>query len=167
MIDSFSNFILRYRVFFISIIFLFTIFMAYQSQFVRYNYDFAQTVPDSDEDMIYYKDFKKTFGEDGNIFAIGLKDSSIFDIKIFNNYNKYIQNLESIRGINGVLSLPNLKVLIKDEDNKSFKFQNLYNLFPTTQSALDSLLILSKNFSLTIFFFKISSLAICIGSCVL
>ncbi len=145
MIDSFSNFILRYRVFFISIIFLFTIFMAYQSQFVRYNYDFAQTVPDSDEDMIYYKDFKKIFGEDGNVFAIGLKDSSIFDIKTFNSYNEYVQNLESIKGINGVLSLPNLKVLIKDEDNKSFKFQNLYNLFPTTQSTLDSLLILSKN----------------------
>ena len=145
MIDNFSNFILRYRVFFVSIIFLFTIFMAYQSQFVRYNYNFAQTVPDSDEDMIYYKEFKKIFGEDGNVFAIGLKDSLIFDIKIFNNYNKYVQNLESIKGINGVLSLPNLKVLTKDEVNKSFNFQNLYSLFPTTQSELDSLLVLSKN----------------------
>ena len=90
MIDNFSNFILRYRVFFVSIIFLFTIFMAYQSQFVRYNYNFAQTVPDSDEDMIYYKEFKKIFGEDGNVFAIGLKDSLIFDIKIFNKYLVYI-----------------------------------------------------------------------------
>ena len=143
MIDNFSNFILRYRVFFVSIIFLFTIFMAYQSQFVRYNYNFAQTVPDSDEDMIYYKEFKKIFGEDGNVFAIGLKDSLIFDIKIFNNYNKYVQNLESIKGINGVLSLPNLKVLTKDEVNKSFNFQNLYSPFPTPQRALDSLLILS------------------------
>jgi uncharacterized protein len=145
MVDGFSNFILRYRVFFISIIFLFTVFMAYQSQFVRYNYNFAQTVPDSDEDMIYYQDFKKIFGEDGNVFAIGLKDSSIFDIKTFNSYNEYVQNLESIKGINGVLSLPNLKVLTKDEVNKSFNFKNLYSSFPTTQNELDSLLILSKN----------------------
>ena len=75
MIDNFSNFILRFRIFFISLIFFFTLYMAYQSQFVRYNYNFSQTVPDSDEDMIFYKNFKKIFGEDGNVFAFGLKDS--------------------------------------------------------------------------------------------
>ena len=144
MIDNFSNFILRFRIFFISLIFFFTLYMAYQSQFVRYNYNFSQTVPDSDEDMIFYKNFKKIFGEDGNVFAIGLKDSSIFDLKVFNNYNKYVQSLESIEGVNGVLSLSNLKVLTKDAKNKNFKFENLYNPFPETQNELDSLIILSK-----------------------
>ncbi|SVB50238.1 uncharacterized protein METZ01_LOCUS203092, partial [marine metagenome] len=118
--------------------------MAYQSQFVRYNYNFSQTVPDSDEDMIFYKNFKKIFGEDGNVFAIGLKDSSIFDLQVFSNYNKYVQRLESIEGVNGVLSLSNLKVLTKDAKNKNFKFENLYNPFPETQNELDSLIILSK-----------------------
>ena len=42
--------------------------------------------PDTDEDMIYYNSFKKTFGEDGNVFAIGLKDSSIFVLDKFINY---------------------------------------------------------------------------------
>lgn len=144
MIDNFSNFILRFRIFFISLIFFFTLYMAYQSQFVRYNYNFSQTVPDSDEDMIFYKNFKKIFGEDGNVFAIGLKDSSIFDLQVFSNYNKYVQRLESIEGVNGVLSLSNLKVLTKDEKNKNFKFENLYNPFPETQNELDSLIILSK-----------------------
>ncbi len=36
-------------------------------RFVEYNYSFAKTVPDTDEDMIYYQNFRKTFGEDGNI----------------------------------------------------------------------------------------------------
>jgi len=144
MIDNFSNFILRFRIFFISLIFFFTLYMAYQSQFVRYNYNFSQTVPDSDEDMIFYKNFKKIFGEDGNVFAIGLKDSSIFDLQVFSNYNKYVQRLESIEGVNGVLSLSNLKVLTKDAKNKNFKFKNLYNPFPETQNELDSLIILSK-----------------------
>ena len=31
------------------------------------------------------------------------------------------QNLESIKGFNGVLSLPNLKVLTKDEVNKEYE----------------------------------------------
>ena len=144
MIDNFSNFILRFRIFFISLIFFFTLYMAYQSQFVRYNYNFSQTVPDSDEDMIFYKNFKKIFGEDGNVFAIGLKDSSIFDLQVFSNYSKYVQRLESIEGVNGVLSLSNLKVLTKDAKNKNFKFENLYNPFPETQNELDSLIILSK-----------------------
>ena len=47
--------------------------MGYKGLEVEYNYDFSQTVPDTDEDMMYYNSFKETFGEDGNVFAIGLK----------------------------------------------------------------------------------------------
>ena len=67
--------------------------MAYMSQFVQLNYDFSQTVPDSDPDMEYYNGFKKTFGEDGNVFAVGLKDSSIFQLENFNAYQKLTQEV--------------------------------------------------------------------------
>ena len=119
--------------------------MAYMGQFVKFNYDFSQTVPDTDEDMIYYNSFKKTFGEDGNVFAIGLKDSSIFVLDKFINYREYIKQIESIEGINGVLGLPNLQILSKNKENKNFTFVDLMEPFPNSQMELDSLLLIVNN----------------------
>ena len=79
--------------------------MGYKGLEVEYNYDFSQTVPDTDEDMMYYNSFKETFGEDGNVFAIGLKDSSIFDLEKFNLYSAYVDEIENIYGVKGVLGL--------------------------------------------------------------
>ena len=95
--------------------------MGYKGLEVEYNYDFSQTVPDTDEDMMYYNSFKETFGEDGNVFAIGLKDSSIFDLEKFNLYSAYVDEIENIYGVKGVLGLPKLQVL-KRNDKKIYCF---------------------------------------------
>ena len=99
MVNMLSDFVLKNRKLFILLILSYTIFMAYMGQFVKFNYDFSQTVPDTDEDMIYYNSFKNTFGEDGNVFAVGLKDSSIFSLEKFMTYRNYINDLESIEGV--------------------------------------------------------------------
>ncbi len=145
MVNMLSDFVLKNRKLFILLILSYTIFMAYMGQFVKFNYDFSQTVPDTDEDMIYYNSFKKTFGEDGNVFAIGLKDSSIFVLDKFINYREYIKQIESIEGINGVLGLPNLQILSKNKENKNFTFVDLMEPFPNSQMDLDSLLLIANN----------------------
>ena len=145
MVQRLSNLIINNRKFFLFLILTYTLFMGYMSQNVKFNYDFSQTVPDTDEDMVYYNDFKKTFGEDGNVFAIGLKDSSIFNIEKFTLYKDYIISLQSIEGVNGVLGLPTLQVLEKNKENKNFKFNELFSPFPTSQKRLDSILSIAKN----------------------
>ena len=145
MVQRLSNLIINNRKFFLFLILTYTLFMGYMSQNVKFNYDFSQTVPDTDEDMVYYNDFKKTFGEDGNVFAVGLKDSSIFNIEKFTLYKDYIISLESIEGVNGVLGLPTLQVLEKNKENKTFKFNELFSPFPTSQKRLDSILSIAKN----------------------
>ena len=145
MIDSLSNFIVKYRFIFVISILLITVFMGYNMRFVEYNYSFAKTVPDSDEDMIYYQNFRKTFGEDGNIFAVGLKDSSIFEIKNFVDYKNLISSIENIEGINGVLGLPNLKSLKKNVSEKRFELVDIFPNILSDKKELDSLLSYSKN----------------------
>ena len=145
MVRRLSNFIINNRNFFLVLILSYTLFMGYMSQFVKFNYDFSQTVPDTDDDMMYYNDFKKTFGEDGNVFAVGLKDSSIFNIEKFTLYKNYIKSLESIEGVNGVLGLPTLQILEKNKENKNFTFKELFSPFPTSQKHLDSILSIAKN----------------------
>ena len=120
-------------------------FMAYMSQFVQLNYDFSQTVPDSDPDMIYYNEFKDTFGEDGNVFAIGLKDSSIFELNNFIQYQNLIDNVKGIEGVKGALGLSTLQILKKNTKNKNFEFIPIFKTIPKSQNDLDSLLkLISK-----------------------
>ena len=145
MVRRLSNFIINNRNIFLVLILSYTLFMGYMSQFVKFNYDFSQTVPDTDEDMMYYNDFKKTFGEDGNVFAVGLKNPSIFNIEKFTLYKDYIKSLESIEGVNGVLGLPTLQILEKNKENKNFTFKELFSPFPTSQKHLDSILSIAKN----------------------
>ena len=145
MVNKLSHFVLNNRKLFVLLILCYTIFMAYMGQFVKFNYDFSQTVPDTDEDMIYYNSFKKTFGEDGNVFAIGLNDSSIFMLDKFIRYSEYIKEIESIEGVNGVLGLPNLQILSKSKENKNFTFVDLMEPFPNSQMELDSLLLIANN----------------------
>ena len=79
MAEKFSHFVLNNRKLFIFLILIYTAYSwVIKDLEVEYNYDFSQTVPDTDEEMIYYNSFKNTFGEDGNVFAIGFK--RFFDI---------------------------------------------------------------------------------------
>ena len=59
MVRRLSNFIINNRNIFLILILSYTLFMGYMSQFVKFSYDFSQTVPDTDEDMMYYNNFKK------------------------------------------------------------------------------------------------------------
>ena len=113
MAEKFSHFVLNNRKLFIFLILIYTAFMGYKGLDVEYNYDFSQTVPDTDEEMMYYNSFKNTFGEDGNVFAIGLKDSSIFNIEKFKLYDDYVGKIEGIYGVKGALGLPRLQALKK------------------------------------------------------
>lgn len=145
MAEKFSHFILNNRKLFIFLILVYTLFMGYKGLEVEYNYDFSQTVPDTDEEMIYYNSFKDTFGEDGNVFAIGLKDSSIFEVEKFKLYNEYVTKVENIYGVKGALGLPRLQALKKNNEKKNFDFVNIFDPFPNSQNEYDSLLNQVKN----------------------
>ena len=145
MIDKASIFILKKRKFFVTFILIITVFMAYMSQFVQLNYDFSQTVPDSDPDMEYYNGFKKTFGEDGNVFAVGLKDSSIFHLENFKAYQKLTQEVKDINGVKGALGLSSLQILKKNTKDKNFQFVSIFNKPLSSQEELDSLIEFTLN----------------------
>jgi len=145
MIDKASIFILKKRKFFVTFILIITVFMAYMSQFVQLNYDFSQTVPDSDPDMEYYNGFKKTFGEDGNVFAVGLKDSSIFQLENFKAYQKLTQEVKEINGVKGALGLSSLQILKKNTKDKNFQFVSIFNKPLSSQEELDSLIDFTLN----------------------
>lgn len=114
--------------------------MGYYASRVQMSYDFARTVPLDDPDMVMLNRFKAQFGEDGNIIAVGVKDSALYQLENFESYRKLIREVRTIAGVNEVIALPVMKIIMKDTVEDKFF---LANAFPDTINAtkeLDSLL---------------------------
>ncbi|MFT7269257.1 MAG: putative RND superfamily exporter protein [Roseivirga sp.] len=124
---------------------IFTVFMGYMARDVKLAFNFNTAVPETDENYKYFLEFKKNFGEDGNILVLGVKDSSLYDLEKFNKFYTLNKKLESIEGITNVISLATLKIITKDKEDQSFALQPLIPESPKSQPALDSLMLSAIN----------------------
>jgi len=123
---------------------LVTAFMAYKGKDLQFAYDqYSKIAPANDPGLIYFNKFKKLFGDDGNIFVIGIKDSNLFRLDNFLKYSKLTDEIAEFSDVEGVLALPLLQLLVKDEKEKRFIITSLFKNAPKDQHSLDSLLNLS------------------------
>ena len=119
--------------------------MAYNAKNVEFTYSFFTPVPSDDPDMMYFTKFKENFGEDANIVAIGVKDSSLYLVENFRKYKYLSDELQSINGVKQVVSIPLFKSLVKDAKNKKFLVEPIFNEISDSQTELDSLLQFAFN----------------------
>lgn len=140
-----SNSIIRYRLAFVVATVIITAFLGWKAIKLDWSYDYASIVPKDDPDMIFFNNFKKTFGEDGNILVVGVQDKKIFNVKYFAQYQKLCEDLLLIPGVNEVISLPTLKRLQKDTIKSKFVLRKIFTQQVQYQSELDSQLLLAKN----------------------
>ncbi len=132
--------IIRFRLLLMGIIAIITAVMGYYATAVEMSYDFTRTVPPNDPDMIFLNKFKEQFGEDGNMVAVGMKDSAIYQANNFQKFRELSEGIRKIEGVNEVLSLPLLKVILKDTTNSKFFLSPLFPENISSQQVLDSLL---------------------------
>ncbi len=140
MWDKVAAFIIRFRLPLIILIGLVTVVMGYYASKVEMSYDLARTVPADDPEMVFLQQFKKQFGEDANIIGVGIRDSSIYSLKSFNHFRELNTIIKNIKGVNNLLSMPEVKIIHKDTANKKFKLEPLFPKELQSQSQLDSLL---------------------------
>src|SRR6478609_263335 len=131
--------IIRYRLPFIVLIGLITVVMAFYASKVEMSYDFSRTVPPEDPDMIYLNNFKEQFGEDGNIIAIGMKDSSVYKLDNFLAFRELTNNIKNIKGVVRIVALPRLKMILKDTVNSKFYLTDIFPEKISSQAQLDTL----------------------------
>ena len=140
MWSKLAHVILRFRVTLMVILAGITVFMGYQASNIKWSYNLANIVPPDDPDMVYFKQFRETFGEDGNIMALGMQDSSIYELDQFQKFSQLVKDLEDKEGIKNVLGLPNLQKLEKNNAKKAFELRPVFESIPKDQEQLDSLL---------------------------
>ncbi|HEY9008519.1 MAG TPA: efflux RND transporter permease subunit [Ohtaekwangia sp.] len=140
-----AQFIIRFRLPLIILIGLITVVMGYFASRVQMSYEFARTVPPHDPDMILLNKFKAQFGEDGNLIAVGVKDSAVYKLDNFKAFTQLTRDLKSIEGVNEVVSLPVIKMILKDTAQSRFYLQSIFSDTVQHQKTLDSLLALAYN----------------------
>ena len=123
------------------IIALITVVMGYNASKVEMSYELNRTVPPEDPDMVFLNNFKKQFGEDGNIMAVGMLDSSVFQEEKFTAFSQLGTSIRLLEGVNEVISLPRLKIILKDTIKSKFYSVSLFPDTIRSQQQLDSLLI--------------------------
>lgn len=100
--------------------------------------DYGKIVPPSDKDFITYLDFKKEFGEDGNVIVIGV-EGDLHNQAFMSDLYELCENLKKIEGVEGVLSATHLFNLEKDSVEEKFRIARIMTHTPTSQSETDSI----------------------------
>jgi predicted RND superfamily exporter protein len=97
--------LLRNRIAYISVVLMLTVFFGYQATKVELSYNFAKILPPDDSSFIAYQEFKKNFGEDGNVMAVGIQPKDVFEPALFNDWIQITKEIKKVQGIKEVLSL--------------------------------------------------------------
>jgi len=155
MWENIANTILRNRLALILFLICTTVLMGYKASQVQLAYDNPKFIPDDDKDNLAYKEFKKTFGDDGSVMVVGINSEKIHQLSFFNKWYDLTHELDSTTNIKQVLSIANLKSLEKETvmeyyeadsfSTSKFHAQDFVQAKPQTQAELDSLFGALKN----------------------
>lgn len=112
--------------------------MGYFASKVKLSYEFAKAIPVDNPKYQTYLDFKKRFGDDGNLLVVGVQTDSLFSLRVFNAYAELSRQLKNIPGVEDVLSVPQAVLLRKDTATQKISAQRIFTDSIITQTGLDS-----------------------------
>ena len=136
-----GQFILKYRIFLLVLLLGTTAFMAYEAKKLQLSYEFANAIPTDHPKYIAYQEFRKKFGEDGNLLVIGIQTDKLFEEKVFNDYIQLVNSIKKIEGVGDVISLPTAINLVKNPETEKLSSQIIFNKSSYQQAEIDSLKI--------------------------
>jgi len=145
MFQFLAKIILRYRIYILITVGLFTSFMAYKATFVELSYKPTPLLPKEDSVLIRSIEFSKKFGKGENIMVIGVQDSSFFSLQKFNNWKELEVDLKKINGVEQVFSLIDAINLDKDTLTRKFIPSKIFKNKTFTAGELDSLSVLTNS----------------------
>lgn len=133
-----GQFILKNRILLLLLLAALTAFMGYQASQVRLSYDFSRAIPTNNPKYKAYQEFRKKFGEDGNLLVIGIQTDKLFDAKTFNAWAGLQRELKKVKGVDDVLGVPSAVNLVKITDTEKLKADTIFPDRDLTQAEVDS-----------------------------
>lgn len=103
--------------------------------------DYGKIVPPSDSEFKIYQNFKKEFGDDGNVIAIGVEGNHQ-DLAFFNDLYDLVEEIKQVKGVDGAVAYTHLFNIIEageEDSSKRFEVVKIVKEKPSNQATLDSL----------------------------
>ncbi|MBS1974165.1 MAG: RND transporter, partial [Bacteroidetes bacterium] len=138
MWERIAHFVLKNRIQLLSVLAVATGFMAYHASKVQLSYEFTKAIPTNNPKYAAYQDFKKKFGDDGNLMLMGLQTDSLFNKDVFNDYIALSEKLRKMKGVETVISIPAASNLVKQDSSEKLKAAPIFPDRVLTQSEIDS-----------------------------
>lgn len=138
MWQSLGRFILRFRLPLLILLAAITAFMGYHASKVQLSYDFARAIPINNPKYKVYQEFKKKFGEDGNLLVLGIQTDKLFEEKLFNAYADLQRKLKTVKGVDDIISVPSAVKLVKIPETEKLKAESIFADRRMLQAEIDS-----------------------------
>lgn len=123
-----ANLILRNRFLIIVGVIMITLFFSSQWQHMRFTFTEANLLPNNHPENKQYNEFVKTFGEEGNLMVIAVKNDRLFEQKIFDRWIALNKKIEGFSEVDFTLSTNNVQELVKDEKQKKFVLKPVFDI---------------------------------------
>jgi predicted RND superfamily exporter protein len=138
MWHNLGKFILKLRLQLLLVLAAITVFMAYHASKVQLSYDFSRAIPINNSKYKAYQEFRKQFGEDGNLLVIGIQTDSFFKEKLFNDYASLQRTLKKVKGVDDIIAVPTAVNLVKIPETEKLKADTIFADRLLTQAEIDS-----------------------------
>lgn len=133
-----GQFILKYRFLLLTLLLASTALMGYWGSKVGMSYEFTRAIPTNHPANLTYQEFKKKYGEDGNLLVIGIQTDKLFTENMFNSYADLNRRLKKVNGVEDLISVPGAVNLVKDSATESLRAVPLFPDTRLNQAQLDS-----------------------------
>src|SRR4051812_39782289 len=117
--------IIKYRIALLICLLADTAVMGYFASQVKLSYEFTSAVPTDNPRYIEYQNFRKQFGEDGNLMVIGVQTPNFFSPEFFNDYAVLAKQVDEVDSVENVLSVPGAVTLVKDTATQKLKVSTI------------------------------------------
>ena len=133
-----GKFVLRYRLPLLLFLLGVTGVMAYYASKVKMSYEFSKAIPTNNEKYIENQQFIKQFGQSGNTLVLGMQSNDFFNKNTFNAAGNLQQQLKTVPGVEGILSVPAAINLVKNDSLQKLDAKQIFHYPYASQSLLDS-----------------------------
>ena len=131
-----SRLILKNRIIIILIIAGATTFMVQKGKEARLSYSMAKLLPDDHKVSLDYQNFLEKYGAQ-NVLVIAIEDSLITNFEHISKWDEVTKNIESIYGVEQVVSFANIPFVLKDTANSQFIVKRWFSEKIKNQADLD------------------------------
>jgi predicted RND superfamily exporter protein len=138
MWKNLAQFVIKNRVVLLLLLLISTAVMGYYAGKIKLSYEFSKAIPTDNPRYRDYVSFKQTFGDDGYLLVIGLKDSNMFTLNNFESYRQLHVALKNVPFVEDLVSMPGAVTLQKDSAGEKLNAARIFPDSIKSQEELDS-----------------------------